>query len=598
MSRDSGLIHPFRLGLVLTVLVIATGTLGWRALDLQVMNRAFLQDQGDARHLRAQVMPAHRGMITDRNGDPLAVSIPVDSIWGNPQELLESREHWPELAAALGVGASDLRARIEQRAGREFVYLRRHVDPPVAERVMALGLRGVSLQREYRRYYPEGEVAAHLVGLTNIDDQGQEGIELAYDRWLQGHTGSKWVLKDRYGRIVEDVAGIKEPEPGQDLKLSIDRRIQYLAYRELKTAVQLHRAESGSVVVIDVRTGEVVAMANQPSFNPNNRGNIRADAFRNRAVTDLIEPGSTAKPFTIAAALDAGSHRPESLINTAPGFLRVGNGTVRDLSNYGAINLTTVIQKSSNVGMTKIALALPPERMWRMFSEIGFGELSGTGFPGEAVGTLSHYSRWRELERATLSFGYGLSVTPLQLAQAYAVLGDHGRFKPASFVVSEEALRVTQAMSPRTAEEVLRMMESVISAQGTGLLARVSGYRVAGKTGTVMAVGARGYTEDRYISLFAGVAPVTDPRLAMVVVINKPEGEEYYGGRVAAPVFSKVMTGALRMLGVTPDDVPSRRLQAEAPRPAGGNALSLDAARVNAAEPIPASSLVVGKEVL
>jgi cell division protein FtsI (penicillin-binding protein 3) len=598
MNRERSLIHPFRLALVLSVLVAATGALGWRALDLQVMNRAFLQDQGDARHLRAHVMPAHRGMITDRHGDPLAVSIPVDSIWGNPQELVESRERWPELAAALGVGVKDLGSRIEQRAGREFVYLRRHVDPPVAERVMALGLRGVSLQREYRRYYPEGEVSAHLVGLTNIDDQGQEGFELAYDRWLQGRSGAKWVLKDRYGRIVEDVAGIKEPEPGQDLRLSIDRRIQYLTYRELKTAVQLHRAESGSVVVLDVRTGEVLAMANQPSFNPNNRGSMRADTFRNRAVTDLIEPGSTAKPFTIAAALEAGSHRPESLINTAPGFFRVGNSTIRDLSNYGAIDLTTVIQKSSNVGMTKIALALPPERMWQMFSAVGFGGLSGTGFPGEAVGTLSHHSRWRELERATLSFGYGLSVTPLQLAQAYAVLGDHGRFKPTGFIATGDAPPVMQAMSPRTANEVLRMMESVVSSQGTGVLARVSGYRVAGKTGTVMAIGGRGYSEDNYISLFAGIAPVAEPRLAMVVVIHKPGGEEYYGGRVAAPVFSKTMTGALRMLGVTPDDVPGRRLQVDAPRPAGDQPAPLDAARVNAAEPIPGPTLVAGKEVL
>ncbi len=596
MSARDGLTHPARLACVLALLAAATGTLGWRALDLQVMNRAFLQDQGDARHLRAHTMPAHRGMITDRHGDPLAVSIPVDSIWGNPQELVQSREHWPALASALGVRPADLEQRLTQRAGSQFVYLRRHVDPPVAEAVMALGIRGVALQREYRRYYPEHEVSAHLVGLTNIDDQGQEGLELAYDQWLQGRPGAKWVLKDRFGRIVEDVAAIREPEPGRDLRLSIDRRIQYLAYRELKTAVQLHRAESGSVVVLDVRSGEVLAIANQPSFNPNNRGSIRADAFRNRAVTDLVEPGSTAKPFTIAAALEAGSHRPESRIDTAPGFMRVGGGTVRDLSNYGALDLTAVIQKSSNVGMTKIALALPPDRMWRMFTSLGFGELSGSGFPGEAAGTLSHHSRWRELERATLSFGYGLSVTPLQLAQAYAAIGDHGRFKPAVFLADGETPPVTQAMSAQTADELVRMMEAAVSGQGTGQLARVSGYRVAGKTGTVMAVGSRGYSEDRYIALFAGVAPASDPRLAMVVIINKPAGEEYYGGRVAAPVFSRVMTGALRMQGILPDAAPARQLQVDVPAPAPlpENAMPLDATRADAAGSAP----IVGKEVL
>ncbi len=590
------LTHPVRIACVLGLLAVCAGVLVWRALDLQVMDNDFLQGQGDARHLRIHDMPAHRGMITDRNGDPLAISIPVDSIWGNPRELADVRDQWPALARALGVRPADLEQQLERRADSQFVYLRRHVDPPVAERVMALGLRGVALQREYRRYYPEHEVSAHLLGLTNIDDQGQEGLELAYDQWLQGVPGRKWVLKDRYGRIVEDVAAIREPEPGRDLRLSIDRRIQYLAYRELKTAVQLHRAESGSVVVLDVRTGEVLAMANQPSFNPNNRGSLRADAFRNRAVTDLVEPGSTAKPFTIAAALEAGSHRPESRIDTAPGFMRVGGGTVRDLSNYGAIDLTAVIQKSSNVGMTKIALSLPPDRMWRMFTALGFGELSGSGFPGEAAGMLTHHSRWRELQRATLSFGYGLSVTPLQLAQAYAAIGDQGRFRPAVFLADAEPPPVTQAMSARTADEIVRMMEAAVSGQGTGQLARVSGYRVAGKTGTVMAVGTRGYSEDRYIALFAGVAPASDPRLAMVVVINKPAGEEYYGGRVAAPVFSRVMTGALRMQGILPDAAPARQIQVDAPAPPPlpENAMPLDAARADAAGAAP----VAGKEVL
>lgn len=570
---NSGIIHPSRLILVLAVMVLATGTLGWRALDLQVMDRAFLQDQGDARHLRSQAMPAHRGMITDRHGDPLAISTPVESIWANPRELIESRERWPELAGLLGIDADDFEDRIQQRANREFVYLRRHVDPSFADRVLALGLRGVSTQREYRRFYPEGEVAAHIVGFTNIDDHGQEGMELIYNPWLRGQAGAKWVLKDRFGRIVEDVDGIKEPEPGRDLALSIDRRIQYLAYRELKTAVQLHGATSGSAVVLDVRTGEILAMVNQPSFNPNNRGSMRADAFRNRAVTDQIEPGSTIKPFTVAAALEAGLYRPETLIDTGPGFFRVGRNTIRDISNYGVIDLATVIQKSSNVGMSKIAMALPAERMWEMYTAVGFGALSGSSYPGEAMGALSHYSEWGDIERATLSFGYGMSVTPLQLAQAYAVIGEGGRVRPVSFLAVEEPPQSTRVMSRQTADETLQMLKSAVTTQGTGSLARVSGYQVAGKTGTVMVAGARGYTEDHYNALFAGLAPVSDPRLAMVVVINDPRGDEYYGGRVAAPVFSKVMTGALRMLGVTPDDVgveiPEGQLQVRAPLPAG-----------------------------
>lgn len=568
MSRAAGIVGRGRLGLAAAVLALCAGVLVWRALDLQVLDRGFLQDQGDARHLRELVIPAHRGMITDRNGEPLAISTPVDSIWVNPGEVLAARERLPELARALDLDPAELTARIEQRAaqrtGREFLYLRRHLDPEQAQRVLALGIPGVARQREYRRFYPEGEAAAHLVGITDIDDAGQEGIELGFDGWLKGTPGAKWVLRDRFGRVVEDVAAIKEPAPGRDLALSIDRRIQYLAYRELKAAVKQHRAESASAVIVDVRTGEVLAMVNQPSYNPNNRASLRPGATRNRAVTDVFEPGSTVKAFTAAAALESGEFRPDTPIHTGPGMLRVGRSKVRDASDYGTIDLTTVLRKSSNVGAAKVAFALPPERLWRTFSAFGLGSATAVGFPGESGGTLPHYAEWRDIERATFSFGYGLLVTPLQLALAYAALGDEGRLKQASLVPVDAPQGVTRAVSARTAREVVAMMETVVS-DGTGSLAAVSGYRVAGKTGTVQVAGRGGYDTGEYVASFAGVAPASDPRLAMVVVIARPQGEKFYGGEVAAPVFSRVMNGALRLLGVAPDgvDIP---LYAAAPR--------------------------------
>lgn len=559
MSSSAQIIRSVRLRSMLALLGLIVLVLAWRVIDLQVMNRDFLRGQGDARHLRVHTMSAHRGMIMDRNGEPLAISTPVDSIWANPKELAREQDHWRQLAKLLDMTAAELRDRIMQRADREFVYLKRHVDPALAQRVMALEIPGVSLQREYRRYYPLHEVTAHLVGFTNIDDAGQEGIELAYDTWLRGTSGAKWVLKDRLGHVVENVAGIKEPDPGKDLGLSIDSRIQYLAYRELKAAVQRNRARSGSAVVLDVATGEVLAMVNQPSYNPNNREGKRSDLLRNRAVTDLFEPGSTVKPFTVAAALEAGKFRPTSYIDTSPGYYKIGRHQVRDMSNYGYIDITTVIEKSSNVGVSKIALSLEPLQMWKIFSGVGFGATTGSDFPGEVGGLLADYRSWKEIERATLSFGYGLSVTPLQLALAYTVLGDKGRLKPASFLPVSGTVESSRVMSEKTAAEVVRMMESVVSDQGTASLARVSGYRVAGKTGTVQKLGAEGYSDERYVSVFAGLAPATSPRLAMVVMLNEPQGDEYYGGRVAAPVFSRVMTGALRVMGIPPDDLPPQR---------------------------------------
>jgi len=401
-------------------------------------------------------------------------------------------------------------------------------------------------------------VAGHLLGFTNIDDLGQEGIELLYNDWLVGRPGSKRVLRDRLGRVIRNVESLRPPRPGQTLRLALDRRIQYLAYRELKAAVQHHQARSGSVVILDARSGEVLAMVNQPAYNPNNRQDLESSRYRNRAVTDLFEPGSTMKPFTIAAALESGRYTPDTPVETGTGLLRVGSDTVRDTHPYGLLDVTGVIRKSSNVGAARIALSLEAEQLYRTFSRFGFGRITGSGFPGESDGRLRTPEGWRAIEQATLSFGYGLSVTPLQLAQAYTVFAGDGRLRPATFLpVERGAVDPVPVIAPETARQVRRMLETVTETGGTGTRARVPGYRVAGKTGTVRKAGANGYSDDRYVSLFAGMAPASSPRLVMVVVLNEPRGEHYYGGLVAAPVFSRVMAGALRLLDVPPDDLDS-----------------------------------------
>ncbi len=549
-----------RITLLGLMLVVVAGLI-WRAVDLQILHKDFLQGQGDARHLRVVSIPAHRGMITDRHGEPLAISTPVDSIWANPQDLLSARDEWNQLAKTLDVNRAWLKERIERNATREFVYLKRHVQPELAEQVMALGIPGVSLQREYRRYYPAGEVAAHLIGFTNVDDAGQEGLERSFESVLHGTPGSMRVVKDRLGRIVETVERVNEPVPGRDLALSIDRRIQYIAYRELKAAVQMNRAKSGSAVVLDVNTGEVLAMVNQPAFNPNNRGSLRSDHYRNRAVTDLYEPGSTVKPFTVAVALESGQYEPTTLLDTTPGTLRVGPNTIRDVHDYGLIDVTTLIAKSSNVGTGKLALALPPEQLWRKFSAMGLGALSGGNLPGEALGSLPDYHRWYPIDRVTFSFGYGLSATTLQLARAYAALADGGVLKPVSLLPVAQSPAGERVMTDKVARQLISMLEAATGEKGTGGAARVPGYRVAGKTGTVRKSGVGGYAEDSYLSLFAGLVPASNPRLAMVVVIDDPRGDDYYGGLVAAPVFGRVMSGALRLLDVAPDDLPAFKPQ-------------------------------------
>lgn len=583
-ERDNIPHYAGRLQFVLGVLGLATAVLLWRVVDLHVFNRDFLQHQGDARALRVVEVPAHRGMISDRHGEPLAISTPVESVWANPKELAAARDQWKTLARVLELEPRWLEQLLAKRQEREFVYLRRHITPELAQKVMALEIPGVALQREYRRYYPAGEVFAHVVGFTNIDDAGQEGIELLHNEWLKGTPGSKRVIKDRLGRTVENVESISEPRPGQDLRLALDRRIQYLAYRELKAAVSRNQARAGSAVVLDVNTGEVLAMVNQPAYNPNNRGDLTSERMRNRTVTDVFEPGSTIKAFTVAAALESGKFRPDTPIDTGSGFLRINSRlTVRDVHNYGRIDVARVIQKSSNVGAATMALAIKPEQLWGMFNRVGLGMVTASAFPGEAAGLLTDCGRWRETERATLSYGYGLSVTALQLAQAYAALAADGRLHPATLLPVGSGVRdEQQVMSPQIARQVRAMLELAMGKDGTGSRGAVPGYRVGGKTGTARKVTAGGYSDSRYMALFAGFAPAQTPRLAMVVVIDEPQGNEYYGGQVAAPVFGRVMSGALRLLDIAPDDLESlgvKLADVTAPVPAQPPARGPSAAR-------------------
>jgi cell division protein FtsI (penicillin-binding protein 3) len=542
--------------LVMSLLALATLGIVFRAVHLQLFHKDFLQSQGNDRYLRVLSVPAHRGMIVDRHGEPLAVSSPVDSVWVHPGELLKHRDHLPTLARLLRIDAVALERRLHERKEREFVYLRRHLTPDVAQRVTALGIPGINLQREYRRYYPAAEVASHLLGFNNIDDVGQEGLELAFEEQLRGVPGSKRVLRNRLGHIVEDVEGVRVPQPGEKIHLSIDRRIQYLAYRALKAAVIKHRAKAASAVMLDVSTGEILAMVNQPAANPNNRRSIKPDRFRNRAMTDVFEPGSTLKPFTIAVALESKGYRPDTMVNTAPGFLRVGRNLVRDARNYGRLDVTRVISKSSNVGTSKIALSMPRENLWRLYRDLGFGQLTGVGFPGEQSGTLNHFTSWSDFEYATHSFGYGVSMTALQLARAYAVLAADGLRRPVSLLrLDGPPAEQKRILSAETCRRVRAMLELVVSRKGTGSRASVPNYRIAGKTGTARKIIGGRYASRRYRALFAGMAPASRPRLVMVVVVDDPRGRHYYGGRVAAPVFSKVMNGALRLLNIAPDAV-------------------------------------------
>jgi cell division protein FtsI (penicillin-binding protein 3) len=541
--------------MLFALLVAAAIALVGRAVDLQLVDRGFLAQQGDARFSRVAAIVAHRGTITDRNGEPLAVSTPVDSVWTNPQELAASIEQLPRLASALGVDHAELTRRVSSNMDRPFLYIGRGLTPVDARRVKALNVPGVYLTREYRRYYPAGEVTGHVLGFTSIDDVGQEGSELAFDNWLAGEDGAKRVIQDSRGRKVEDVESIRPVRPGRDLRLSLDLRIQYLAYRELKSAILENRAHAGSVVVIDIETGEVLAMVNQPAYNPNDRQQLQPAAYRNRAVTDLFEPGSSVKPFIVAAALASGKFTASSIIDTSPGFIQVGASTFEDEHNLGAIGLATVLAKSSNVGMAKLALQLEPQQIWTTLNRFGFGQVTASGFPGESAGVFTHYSHWRAISIATLSHGYGISVTPLQLAQAYAAIGALGVRRPVSMLSLDAAPPGERVLDAGVCRALIQLLEAVTTQEGaTGVRARIPGYRVAGKTGTAWKSVNGSYSRDRYTSVFAGLAPASHPRLAAVVVVDEPTAGKYMGGDVSAPVFSAVVGGALRLLAVAPDE--------------------------------------------
>jgi len=557
-KRDKRKMFSGRSSFALVLMGVGAVVLVGRAVQMQVVDQEFLNHQADARHIRTIKLSAFRGTITDRNGEPLAVSTPVDSVTVDPGDLLNATDHIPELARLLNKDPAELSAKVSRNANKSFLYLKRHMKPADAARIDAANIPGVRLQREYHRYYPAAEVAGHLVGFTDIDDIGQEGLELAFDHRLAGRPGKKQVLRDRRGRIVEDIARLEASVPGQDIATSIDLRIQYLAYRELKKAVQTHKAKSGSAVVVDIRSGEVLALVNQPSYNPNDRGQLKPGRYRNRAITDIFEPGSSLKPLVVAAALESGSYKANSRVDTSPGYLQVGAKKIEDSENLGSISLGTVLAKSSNVGASKIAMSLEPEQLWQVLNDFGLGTPTDSGFPGESAGLLSHFGNWRPIAQATLAYGYGLSVTPLQLAQAYAVLGAGGLQRPVSLLRQGPPTIPRRVISAESAEAVLGLMEEVIGPDGTGYRAAVPGYRVAGKTGTTLKFASGGYSTDRYTAIFAGVAPAGNPRLAVVVVVDEPRAGDYYGGKVSAPVFANIIAGATRILAIPPDDL-SRR---------------------------------------
>jgi cell division protein FtsI (penicillin-binding protein 3) len=536
------------------LLVCGAVALVFRAVNLTLVDHTFLAKEGDARFSRVVQIAAHRGTVTDRYGEPLAVSTPVDSIWVNPKELALSPEQLPRLASALKLDRQDLARRITTNLDRQFLYLARGREPSEAQRIKALGIPGVYLAREYRRYYPSGEVAGHILGFTNVDDAGQEGLELAFDHWLAGENGAKRVIQDRYGRIVQDVDSIRPARPGRDLVLSIDLRIHYLAYRELKAAIRDQRAAAGSAVVLDITTGEILAMVNQPAYNPNDREHVTPAMYRNRAVTDMFEPGSSMKPFFVAAGITAGKYDDRSVIDTSPGFIKVGAKIFEDEHNLGAVTIATILAKSSNVGMAHIALSLPPEHIWNTLTRFGFGQVTTSGFPGESAGLLPQYAQWRPIGIATMSHGYGLDVTPLQLAHAYATLGARGISRPVSFIRVDSPTAGQRVLDERACLELTNMLESVVIAEGaTGRRAAIPGYRVSGKTGTAWKATEGGYSTNHYFAVFGGVAPATNPRLAAVVVLDDPSAGEHQGGQVSAPVFSAIVGGALRLLAVAPD---------------------------------------------
>ncbi|RRV06043.1 penicillin-binding protein 2 [Pseudomonas sp. v388] len=559
MMKLEGALYPWRFRLVVGLLVMLVLAICWRIVDLQVIDHTFLKEQGDARSLRHIPIPAHRGLITDRNGEPLAVSTPVTTLWGNPKEMQQDKSKWPALAAALGQDLKSFTERLDAQAGKEFIYLVRGLTPEHGQSVLDLKVPGVYGIEEFRRFYPAGDVTAHMVGFTDLDDHGREGVELAYDDWLAGVPGKRQVIKDRRGRLIKDVQVTKNAKAGKTLALSIDLRLQYLATRELRNAIVENEAKAGSLVIMDVKTGEVLAMVNSPTYNPNNRRTMVPAAMRNRAIIDVFEPGSTMKPISMSAALDSGRWKPTDKVEVYPGTLQIGKYTIRDVTKTEGpvLDLTGILINSSNVGMSKVAFDVGGEAIFQTMQRVGFGQYTGLGFPGERVGNLPNYREWRKAETATLSYGYGLSVTALQLVHAYGALANNGRIVPLTILKGDAPPTAVQAIPETTAKTLQGMLQQVIEDSRGVYRARVPSYHVGGKSGTARktSIGTKGYAENSYRSLFAGFGPMSNPRYAIVVVIDEPSKGGYYGGLVSAPVFSKVMSGTLRLMNVTPDNL-------------------------------------------
>ncbi|ROO37664.1 peptidoglycan D,D-transpeptidase FtsI family protein [Salinisphaera orenii] len=557
-NRNTQLPPParWRGGVVLGAFALFALVLAGRAFDLQVLDQAFLAKEGDKRHLRTVSVPAGRGAIEDRNGEPLALSAPTESVWAVPGAVLEAPEKLPALAKRLNMSTADLRKRLEDYRGRQFLYLRRQLSPSDARSVMNVDAPGIFLQREYKRYYPAGEAAAQIVGMSNIDGRGQEGLELDRNEFLDGEPGSRRVIKDRLGRTVEDVAEFEPPQPGHDLRLTLDSRLQYLAYRHIKSAVVSNDAAGGLVVMLDPSSGELRAVASYPSFNPNDRDSIDPAGVRARAATDVMEPGSTVKPILLSGALDSGLYDTDDEIETK-GWFQVGRLTVQDYRDYGDVDFAKILQKSSNVGAAHVGLKMGAEQVWRTYHKFGFGQTSGTRFPGERYGVLEDFYGWNDVETAVASYGYGLSITALQLVRAYGAIADDGMLRSLRLIQGEGAQMHAppeRVISAETARAMRRMLEGVVSPAGTASRAAIPGYRVAGKTGTARKAGGGGYNSDRHQALFVGMAPAEDPALVTLVMLDEPKKDEYYGGAVAAPVFAAVMRDALRILRVPPDN--------------------------------------------
>lgn len=549
-------VYKWRFYCLSVILIIIILCLLARIIYLGIIKQDFLVNQSKMRSVREIAIPAYRGMITDRNGEPLAISIPVSSIWINPQLIVASGEQFSQVASALNISVTSIKRKVANNTDKEFIYLKRGIPPEIADKVLSLHIPGIFSQTEYRRFYPEAESCAQVIGFTNVDDKGQEGLELSYDSWLRGVPGKMRVIKDLLGNIIANLGILREPQQGHDLALSIDRRIQYLAYRELKNAIDKFSAEYGSVVILSVKTGEILAVANYPSFNPNNRLGVSTNYFRNRAITDLFEPGSTMKTFSIAAALESGRFKPTSVIDTRPGYWDLDGHRIYDAEhhNNGVLTLTGALQKSSDIAVSKMIMQISPDYLLNILHKLGFGEITQSGFPGEAAGFVPDRVKPGSYPYATLSFGYGLSATVLQLAQSYAILASSGITHPITFLKSDQAASEKRVLPEKICQAMLKMLRTVLDTGGTGTKAKIVGYTVAGKTGSAHIAEPGGYYANKYFAIFAGIAPVSNPELVAVVMIKDPKGLFQEGGMVAAPSFASIMEGSLRLLNVPPDD--------------------------------------------